>query len=285
MKASPLSIFFIAGLLTLFASVSLAITQRHVQDLQAEAGANFNDSKFIVPNEFEFRRMKAFNQGTVDFNLRQIEALKKHPTFEGFLANLAGISKLEMKSALEAKDLDWAYNSKWNSSSLNAQYVLKLFSFAVEDNSGSFLSDPRAYKRIRDIALAGRMHAIPASLSGSKTMKALARALKSESEIVSVIDISNVPEYVFKLPFIWSALLSNIESLPLSSDALVVSTTNMIREFPGELWTYLANPVADFLRISRTERHGFDSMKEYLLELKSRSGAIRSRRCEQIILN
>lgn len=91
-----------------------------------------------------------------------------------------------------------------------------------EENARTVLGDATRFARARTLARAGRIVPVNGDLAGTRTLRELGRALRARGEKLSVIDLSNAPEYVGDGGL--DRLAQNLTALPLSDDAIVLFT-------------------------------------------------------------
>lgn len=262
----------------LFASEPLQgdASSLHLADLHDEGGQRFFRS-FILPNEPEFAEFKKANSGktgafigvgtfrvlvgasygrfseiimadldqtVVDFNKLQIQALANATTVEAFFVELE-------KLAATHESLKF----------VSLQYVESLQQLRLKDASESFLTNPHAYARLHLMAKRGRIHTVAASLTGEKSFRKIGERLHRAGLSVSVLDVSNAPDY-FVMPRYMpmgvkaavEAFDANLKALPWAPDAVINSTTDQAKigkPSSTKSWHPMSTPIADYLELYR----------------------------------
>lgn len=188
--------------------------------------------------------------GVVEFNKKQIEALKKSPTLSDFLANLldepafspiikealGSENKIPARSALtelyarmSRQQAIQRLNGNTGSGSLKMtafEYLNKLLSYADFDKGHSFLTNPALYQKLHKLAVDGKIISVRGSLSGDYTLASLAEQLKSLNLEIGILDLSNSPDYIMIDPVGYKKYVQNLKLLPFSDSSLIQITTS-----------------------------------------------------------
>ena len=219
--------------------------------------------------KFDHVIMADLDQRIVDFNKRQIAALKVSKTVESFLAHLLGYreSQAAIHEAMQGHPEQLQnFIATHVQDGPETQYILKVASLAAKDPSNSFLKDPAAYDRLHQLAVEGRIYAVAASLANTTTYYKIAELLKRENLKVGAIDVSNVPDYICLRKNL-SEFLYNLMTLPFTSDAVINQTAyNTPEKYKGvsTTWGYISVPLKAFLSLAIKKRQIGNDMGFYL---------------------
>ncbi len=127
------------------------------------------------------------------------------------------------------------------------QKILKLCDPALGVRAG-FLGSEERYQRLHQLASQGRMASVRADLTNTSFAN-VARVLRENGMLVSVLDVSNAPDYflhseghrndVYRL---------NLQQLAWTTDAEVLFTSGMIPMIDKQgLWNYLRFSARDYI--------------------------------------
>lgn len=226
------------------------------------------------------------DQATVDFNRKQIDVLARSARLPEFLSGLLERPELtdEIAESLRAERYI-SSSSKTplaqallGSNKLECLYVHSLMSMAIEDQSRSFLTSESAFTHLHDLARKGRMHALAADLSGSRTYRALARLLRKEGSKVGALDVSNAPDYLHHSKEAWSNYLANLRALPFSSLAVINSTNRYHTRVRAATipWVYDSTPAETYQQLGAKVQYGSSyEMTDFVADL-AKQNAVRA---------
>lgn len=226
----------------------------------------------------------------VEFNQLQIEALRESATVGSFLSALLG-RKIGAATLDEALRGDRAASAELHNYVFNAkrfahdtisrksiEYVESLVKLASRDHGAGFLTSPTAYRRLRQLAIDGRMHSLHGNLAGEHTLKAIGSRLKQDGVRVSVVDVSNAPYYIFG-PMTDEASRTrfgeNLRSLPWAANGIVNFTSELSmypRALNHESWFYYSVPRAEYLAVAERMVSNRSAETEFARSLRG-SGA------------
>lgn len=88
----------------------------------------------------------------------------------------------------------------------------------------TFVGSDQMYQRVRKKVIDGRVKVVVGDLTGDRSMRSIAAVLKSRGYHVSAVDISNVPDYLYRNDR--KKMIENITRLPLTFGARIFFTTN-----------------------------------------------------------
>ncbi|MEK7355273.1 MAG: hypothetical protein AAB250_02410, partial [Bdellovibrionota bacterium] len=199
-----------------------------------------------------------FDATIVEFNRRQIEALKISESLAEFFANLverpADVALFQRAIEGEAKARHEILQPPLKSSTELGyradDYVSSVFNLFDHDDGSGFLKNGRAYLRLRRLAIEGRMHAVQGDLAGRETLKAIGKLLERNRIQVGMLDVSNSPYYILnpRNGNLAPAYAANLASLPWAKNAVVNFTTE-VHGYPGhgiDRWSYYSVPAREY---------------------------------------
>ncbi|PIS11687.1 MAG: hypothetical protein COT73_02615 [Bdellovibrio sp. CG10_big_fil_rev_8_21_14_0_10_47_8] len=279
-------------LCTLTPNAHGVLKEADLEKIQYDANQSFPG--YIIPNEASYFNFEAVNRGkkgvlislgtfralvaasygnfneviladldqsVVDFNKKQIEYLQSSETVVEFLAKVGQrpYSKKEIEGALngDAGLIKGFQQESQTSRSIGFRYLASLIEFAQTDPSHSFLKDPAAYQKLRQLALNGKIHSMAADLTSERTYLELAQLIRADKNEVSVIDVSNAPDYIIENQKM-DLYLRNLQALPLAKNAIVNFTTihgaNKKDIFNVDSqWTYVSVPAKQYIEAAQSE--------------------------------
>lgn len=201
-----------------------------------------SDGTFIFPNEIEMSRFASVVKGKEHvavgvgtFRMIQLAALgdfEKVVLFD-YDDLVTQFNREHIKLLAAAKNRKVYLSQIFEPSSFlrPSQACLIRTSFAqiascgINDIEKIFFLNDGQFKKVRSFARAGGFHVMSGDLTGTKTMKDLARDLNRRKKRVSILDISNAHEY-FSTRYEWANFVDNLKSLPWAADALLLLTAS-----------------------------------------------------------
>lgn len=248
--------------------------------------------------QFNYVVMMDYDKAAVEFNQRQIEVLKQSKDIVDFLAKLAKVEPQKIKDILQGKMsaeklLDGYYS--WE-----IPYVVRLIELSDVDPGVSFLTNPTAFEKIKKLALQNRIISIAGDLAGEKTLRQLSHFLNENNITVSVLDISNAPDYVFQAKQ-GRAYLKNLQQIPWSKGALVNFTAQtgvtsvkdiraLVQLHEGPQWLYFSMPARQYIAEADSfidskfplSRSGYGDFVNGLLNSAADLNNVQIKACEDI---
>lgn len=178
------------------------------------------------------------NLKTVEFNQKQIEALKRSHSFAEFLAVLGETPKaidvierliksdyadFRARSADEERLRKEHYRGDPNQKQIH-EYVREILNLAMYSPAElKHLASPDVFGRIKALADQGRIYALAGDLSGPETVRRLSDLLRAHHISVGILDVSNVPDYIFGIETLGNieGYVKNLRELPFAQNARV----------------------------------------------------------------
>jgi hypothetical protein len=125
----------------------------------------------------------------------------------------------------------------------------------------SYWGSDEAWTKIQRLIVENRISVVNGDIGGEQTVASIARALDKIGQEVSVVDLSNVPDFILmekrKGVSLTNLMISNLRRLPYSADAEITFTGR----WKGSHWTYFSMAPRVFFRDSKKNRIG---SKDYL---------------------
>jgi hypothetical protein len=231
---------------------------------------------FVLPNEYAFQAFESALQGKkgvfisvgtfrtvheslfADFD--QVVMLDHDPVVSEFnrqILTLAAHAQNREEFLKELLALDPRYRDLPN----------RIFGRFKEGGSWekTIFGSDAVFEKFKQGIAAGKYLVMTASLTGNRTMPALASALKKAGAHVSALDVSNSPDYIASAtgyadtPVIAEQFKKNIAALPWAEDGVVLHTVpkgdlGLPRDRIDD-WVYFSTPVRDF--VSGAEQGAF----------------------------
>jgi hypothetical protein len=211
--------------------------------------------------------MMDVDQGVVQFNRYQIDVLRRSPTRRDFLLNFIELESLfnafpELQALFETgefKQMANFLNTNYfeellvgNFADKKARFLyllklLKLSDVSLGSKAGFMLSEER-YQRLHSLAEQGKIVSVRADLTEASFAK-IANVLRENNLRVSVLDVSNAPDYfLHSTGHLMDGYRLNLQLLPFTPDADVLFTTGMmIGPAKMGLWHYVSFPARDYI--------------------------------------
>jgi hypothetical protein len=211
--------------------------------------------------------MMDVDPGIVQFNRHQIDVLRRSSTRRDFLLNFMGLESVfdafpELDALFETsqfKEMANFLNTNYFEELLVGEFadrkarflyllkLLKLSDVSLGSKAGFMLSEER-YQRLYRLALQGKIVSVRADLTEASFAK-IANVLRENNLRVSVLDVSNAPDYfLHSTGHLMDDYRLNLQLLPFTPDAVVLSTTGMmIGPVKMGLWHYLSFPAREYI--------------------------------------
>jgi len=157
--------------------------------------------------------------------------------------------------------------------------VLSEYLEKVQQQTGSWLADPNAYRYIRAMFNTGRIRVLQGNLAGRKTMAGIAASAQALGKAIHVLYLSNAEEYLFYT----DRFASNVSALPRSPASLLLRTIHdrfLGWESCGEgdrRWNYQVQQLDDFARRLGERGRGRNSNRTSMLDLTLAEGVVQRR--------
>lgn len=157
--------------------------------------------------------------------------------------------------------------------------VLSEYLEKVQQQKGSWLADPNAYRYIRAMFQTGRIRVLQGNLAGRKTMAGIAASATALGEAIHVLYLSNAEEYLFYT----DRFANNVSALPRSPSSLLLRTIHerfLGWESCGEgdrRWNYQVQQLDDFARRLGDRGRGRNTNRTSMLDLTLAEGVVQRR--------
>jgi hypothetical protein len=131
----------------------------------------------------------------------------------------------------------------------------------------SWLSDPEMYAQVRALFREGRVRIMSGDLTGTASLKSVAKAARMLDVPVLLLYVSNAEEY-FKYTRQFAA---NIEALPITEDSVILRTIYSKEWEHADLWAYQVQPLSDMKKRLRNRQN---RSRRPMLRLAERDGTL-----------
>lgn len=211
------------------------------------------------------------NKVVNDFNISHLSSIANSPTREEYLNHLfqsdnaakiiqdaydkkVSFKKLSdfLNSSIISSDDPRAFSSQFPFSDF---YQYRLLDFIMNPDlfKNSFLGSDKLYNHLRALILREKIKVLPGSLTGTKSIKWLAKTLHEKKLVVSVLDISNAEEYIKGNKEQINFLL-NLEALPTNDNTKLIKTKSQQMvgsNYSWWSWLYISANLNEFIRSKR----------------------------------
>jgi hypothetical protein len=152
---------------------------------------------------------------------------------------------------------------------LRDPFVESLMGFLLDRGTypETFFGSDKAFNKLKRLQAEGRFHFICASISGNKSMKKVADILRRNGTPVSVVDVSNAPEYLAESDHPKrdiKGFLRNFKALPVDETSAVLFTAKVTPNIIEKGWGYFQVGLEEYI----------NDLEGHLLEKRSRAKTI-----------
>jgi hypothetical protein len=211
--------------------------------------------------------MVDIDPGIVQFNNYQIDVLRRSPTRRDFLLNFIGLETLfdafpaldvlfakaefnQMANFLNSNHFEDLLEGDFAEKKSRFLYLLKILKLSdvSRGSKGSFLLSEDRYQKLYRLAVENKIVSVRANLTDASFAK-IANVLREQNLRVSVLDVSNSPDYfLHSTGHLMDGYRLNLQLLPFTPDADVLFTTGMmIGPVKMGLWHYVSFPARDYI--------------------------------------
>lgn len=211
--------------------------------------------------------MMDIDPGIVEFNRYQIDVLRRSPTRRDFISNFTGLETLfdafpaldvlfakgefkQMADFLNANHFEDLLTGDFADKKARFLYLLKILKLSdvSRGSKGSFLLSEDRYQKLYRLAVENKIVSVRADLTDASFAK-IANVLREQNLRVSVLDVSNSPDYfLHSTGHLMDGYRLNLQLLPFTPDADVLFTTGMMMgPLKMGLWHYVSFPAQDYI--------------------------------------